>query len=95
MTKQVQRLLSLIETPKSSYKKLSVKDIWLLDSAASCHMTGSLALLCDVCDLKPIPVEQSSGTMTMATKQGSIQLNPKLKLNHVLFVQGLNCSLIL
>jgi len=54
---QVQRRLSLIETPKSGYEKLLGKDIWLLDFGTSCHMTGSLASLCDGYNLKPIPVE--------------------------------------
>jgi len=57
-------------------------------------MIGFMELSCDVHDLDSIPVELPIGTVTMATKRGSSYLNPRLKLNHVLFVPGLNCSLI-
>jgi len=57
-------------------------------------MTGFLGLLYEVQDLEPISVELPNGTETMATKTGSIFLSPKLKLKNVLFVPGLNCSLI-
>ena len=40
------------------------------------------------------PIELPNESLTMATKQGSIQLNPNIKLQHVLYVPGLNCSLI-
>ena len=91
---QVQRILSLIETPKSTPEKLSGKENWLLDSGASCHMTGSLSLMHDIHDVELISVELPDGSVTMATKGGSISLNSKLRLNHVLYVPGLNCSLI-
>ena len=57
-------------------------------------MTGFLEELCDICNMESIPVELPNGSLTMATKQGSVQLNPNIKLRHVLYVSGLNCSLI-
>jgi len=55
---------------------------------------SSLESICDVCYLEPIPVELPNGTMTMATKRGTVCLSTNLKLNHILYVPGLNCSLI-
>ena len=91
---QVQRLISLIETPKSGYKKLLGTQNWLLDLGALCHMIGFFGELFDVCNLESVLIELPNGSLTMATKQGSIQLNSNLKLHHVLYVSGLNCSLI-
>jgi len=42
---QVQRLLSLINIPKSGYEKLSDKPSWMIDSGASCHMTHDSKLI--------------------------------------------------
>jgi len=51
-------------------------------------------MMYDVHDVEPIPVELANGTMTIITKRSSIILNSKLRLDHVLFLPGLNCSLI-
>jgi len=42
--------------------------------------------LCDVCNMESIPVELPNGSLTMATKQWSVQLNPNIKLRHLLYV---------
>ena len=91
---QVQRNLSLIETPKSSHEKLSGKSIWLLDSGTSCHMTCELSLLRDVQDMDAVLVELPNGSETLAIKKGMVHLSSNLILNNVLFVPGLNCNLI-
>ena len=91
---QVKCILSLNETSKSSHKKPSGKEIWLLNSATSCYMTGTSYVLCDAHDVGSILVELHNGIMTMAIKRGSMALNPKLALNHVLYVPRLNYSLI-
>jgi len=44
--------------------------------------------------VESIPVELHNGSTTIATKRGSVMLNPKLRLNYVLYVSRLNCSLI-
>jgi len=44
-TEQVQKLLGLIDTPKGGYKNLSGTIPWLIDSDASCHMTGNLRIM--------------------------------------------------
>jgi len=57
-------------------------------------MMRFLSMMDDIHDVEPIPVAQRNGSLTIATKRGSIILNSKLRLNHVLYVPGLNCSLI-
>jgi len=91
---QVQRILSLIETPKSTHDKLSGQEIWLLDSGASCHMTNMLSMITDVEEINPICVELPNGTNTLAIKKGKVHLDSRLRLKDVLFVPGLNCNLI-
>ena len=90
----VQRLLSLIETPKSNFDKILGNHVWLLDSGASCHMTGIENFLHNVCNIEPIPVEWPNKTTTLAVKKGSVYLNPKLQLRDVLYVPNLKGSLI-
>jgi len=41
-------LLSLINIPKEGYEKLSGKSLWMIDSGASCHMTGDSKLFGEV-----------------------------------------------
>ena len=57
-------------------------------------MTSSLDFLHNVCVLESILVELPNGSVIMATKRGTVCLSQNLKLNHVLYVPGLNCNLI-
>jgi len=66
---QIQKLLSLIETPKSSHERLSGKDDWLLDSEASCHLIGNLNLLTNVHDTSSIHVELPNGETTLQPRK--------------------------
>ena len=45
---QVQRLLSLIHTPKAGYEQLPGKVSWMLNSGASCHMVGDTSEINDL-----------------------------------------------
>ena len=92
-SEQVQRLLSLIEVPKSGRDRLSRKN-WKIDSGASCHMTGNSSTLQGVEKILPIPIGLPGGTNTMASHQGTVSLGEKLKLKDVLYVPSLNCDLI-
>ena len=91
---QIERLLSLIETPKPGYDKLSGKGDWLLDSGATCHMTGDLKKLNMVHNVSPILVKMPNGQNSLASKQGTVKLNPRITLHDVLLVPGLTCNLI-
>jgi len=42
---QVQKLLSLMDTSKAGYEKPLGKTRWILDSGASCHMKGDIAMV--------------------------------------------------
>jgi len=87
-------LLSLIEAPKDAQERLSSKHNWLLDSDASYHMIRNSKLLSNLCDITLIAVGMPNGTIALANKRGSVRLNDKLMLSDVLYVRGLNCSLI-
>ena len=91
---QVQRLLSLIDTPKPSCDRLSGNSDWLLDSGATCHMTVDLKQLTKLHDIHPIFVKMPNGQSSVARKQGMVKLNSNITLHDVLFVPGLTCNLI-
>ena len=91
---QFQKLLSLIDVPKSGCDKLSGKGEWILDSGASCHMTGNLGKLSNVHDTHPILVELPNGDTSLASRQGWAQLNSTTTLSNVLYVPDLNCNLV-
>jgi len=91
---QVQKLLSLIETPKDNNEHLSGKCDWLSDSGVSYHMTGDLRLLLNVYNIATIPVGLPNKKIVFASKRGMVRLSPKLILNDVLFVHYLKCNLI-
>lgn len=77
---QVQRLLSLIETPKSGYDKLSGNCRWIFDTGASSHMTGNYKLLKAVTHIDPIPVGLPDGRIAIARKCGTVELSPRITL---------------
>ena len=91
---QVQRILSLIESPKPTHEKLSGKHSWLFDSGALYHMIGNLSLLTNVVNIDPIPVSKANGSITYAAKRGSVVLNSTLILQDVIYVPNLDCNLI-
>jgi len=84
----------LINTPKPGYETLTGKAIWMLDSGASCHMTGDLNLIENVQDVRPVGVGLPNGKETMANKKGTVKLSKNLKLNNVLYTPDLRCNLI-
>ena len=43
-------------------------------------MTGSIELLTDIRDISPLPVMLPAGSNACATKHGTIQLTPRLRL---------------
>lgn len=40
--------LSLFDTPKAGYERLSGKTSWMLDSGASCHMVEDISVMSDL-----------------------------------------------
>ncbi|XP_010477808.1 PREDICTED: uncharacterized protein LOC104756850 [Camelina sativa] len=67
---------------------------FLLDSGASHHMIGDDDLLVDAHDIPRSIVVLSNGNNTFATKEGTMILGDHVKLNRVLYVPDLSCTLI-
>ena len=94
----VQRLLTLIDTSPAndtlSGKHISDFGVWLIDSGASHHMTGTLSHLFNITAVPPLPVSLPDGVHASATKQGSVRLSSSLTLDNVLYVPNIKCNLI-
>ena len=91
---QIQRLISLIDTPKAGYETLSGIKPWLIDSGASCHMTGDLKIMNEAQNIEPIAIGLPNGLIALASKQGSVALGKNLALRKLLYVPNLNCNLM-
>jgi len=52
--------------------------------AARRNVTVNLSLLNDVVNIDPIPINMANGSITYATKRGSVVLNSKLSLQDVI-----------
>ena len=91
---QTQCLLSLIDGPADGYERLSGNVNWMLDSGASSHMAGDVALLNKVEKIPLVAIGLPNGTFTMAREQGSVALEQEVELKNVLYVPQLNCNLI-
>jgi len=92
--KQIQKLLSLIETPKPRIEKLSGNIAWMFDSRASCHMTGGPKMMHETKKISSISVALPNGTHTIANDEGSMTLGQRIQLHKVLYVPSLKCNLI-
>jgi len=78
--KQVHKILSLIEEPKSREKLTGNRNqAWLIDSGASMHMTGNLNNLSDVQTISPVIMDFPNGAKTIADKHGTAVLEKDLK----------------
>ena len=53
---QVQKLLSLVKTPKDNHQRLSGKCACFLDSGASYHMARNLSFLSHIHEINVVPV---------------------------------------
>jgi len=81
-------------TPNESMACKTKLNLWILDSKASYHMTGTLQHLCDARKVLRCPVKLPNGHTTISTKEGTIRLVGGLRLENVLYVPQLNCNLI-
>ena len=91
---QIQKLLSLIESLKPGYHKLSGKNTWMFDNGASYHMTGDLNSMQDIKQIFPISNGMPNRELTFASKEGTVTLDKRIKLTKVLYVPSLKCKLI-
>ena len=89
--------LNLLNTCKpGTSEKMNGKDnlIWIIDSGASQHMTGTLECLTNLKEIMACPIGLPNGEQVMALKEGSVCLGKHIKLDNVLYVPNLNCNLI-
>ncbi|KAG7593962.1 GAG-pre-integrase domain [Arabidopsis thaliana x Arabidopsis arenosa] len=91
-------IVNLLKTDQSqNHEKLSGKKSsveFLLDSGASHHMTGDEELLVEIQDIPRSIIVLPNGKHTFATKEGTMLLGENIRLNRVLFVPDLSCTLI-
>ena len=66
----------------------------MLDSGASAHMTDIDDLLKEPEKISPVLIDLPNSAKTMSTKQGTVSLGERLKLNEVLYVPNMSCNLI-
>ena len=66
----------------------------MLDSGASAHMVGDVNLVSNLQKVSPIAIGLSNGDCTVARDMGSVNLGDRTKLDNVLYVPNLNCSLV-
>lgn len=71
-----------------------INDDVILDTGASHHMTGNLSLLVNVRPTSPCSVGFADGSKTMSTSSGMFHMSESFKLDNVLYVPSLDCTLI-
>ena len=91
---QIQKLLSLIDTPKAGFEKSEGIVSWMLDSGASCHMASDVSVMEKIKKIAAVAIGLPNGTYTVASEKGLVALRGGLKLNNVLCVPKLNCNLV-
>ena len=75
--------------PNNGNDRLSGESLWMLDNGAFCHMMGNSKVLQEPKKTLPVDIGLPNGTDTIATHQGTMTLEGKLKLNNVLYVPSL------
>ncbi|XP_074277510.1 uncharacterized protein LOC141601140 [Silene latifolia] len=67
---------------------------WIVDTWASCHMSGCLSHFTNIREITPLSVSLPNGDLTQATKCADIFLSSRLILKDVLYAPNLQCHLI-
>jgi len=86
--------MSLIDTPKNGYDKLSGNPPWILNSGALNHMTGELNLMKNAKKIQLVLIDLPNGAVTEATQQRFVVLGRGVQLDKVLYVPNLHCNLV-
>ena len=88
----IQEKASVTASDKLAGKRI-LGDV-ILDTGASHHMTGNSDLLTDIEMIPPCSISFADGNRTFAVKMGTFSLSDKIKLQRVLFVPDMNCTLV-
>jgi len=86
---QIQKLLSLIDSPKAGFENSEGTMSWMLDSGASCHMASDVSVMDTIEKTAPVIIGLPNGTYTVAKEKGSVALGGGMKLEKVLCVPKL------
>ncbi|KAG8633659.1 hypothetical protein MANES_18G130533v8 [Manihot esculenta] len=71
------------------------KGTWIVDSGATDHMSGDLALFDSISKLKtPRHVRLPDGRTKLVTHTGTIQLSPRITLFNTLYITDFHCNLL-
>ncbi|KAG8643955.1 hypothetical protein MANES_11G086565v8 [Manihot esculenta] len=80
----------------SSNFKCMDKGTWIIDSGATYHMSGDLALFDSISKLKtPRHVRLPDGRTKLVTHIGTIQLSPRITLFNTFYITDFHCNLLL
>lgn len=95
----MQRLLPLLEPPPSTSESLAGKAnistvSWLIDSGASHHMIGNIALFSAIHDIAPTSVGLPDSMQTSTVEEGMVLLHPGFLLRNVLVIPHLSVNLL-
>lgn len=80
----------------STSEKLNGKSnlSWISNAGVSQYMTGTLECLTNLKEIEACPIGLPNGEEVMASNEGSVCSGKHIKLDNVLYVPNLNCSLI-
>ncbi|KAG8639530.1 hypothetical protein MANES_14G152301v8 [Manihot esculenta] len=71
------------------------KGTWIVDSGATDHMSGDLALFDSISKLKtPRHIRLPDGRTKLITHTGTIQLSPRITLFNTLYITDFHCNLL-
>ena len=91
-------ILKILNSRKSTENEKmtgkNVCDLWIIDSGASNHMTGTMRNFNKERTIEGCPVGLPNGEHVLANKEGDVVLDGGLKLKNVLYVPKLKCNLI-
>ncbi|KAL9229930.1 hypothetical protein vseg_005343 [Gypsophila vaccaria] len=90
------RTVSSETTLEANFARLNGKlnTTWIVDTGASTHVYGLLALFDHYAIIRPLEISLPNGNRLKATHKGTLRINDSLILHDVLYVPGFTCSLL-
>lgn len=78
----------------SSNKLSGMRNLWILDSGCSTHMTGRVDSLWNLNSIYPYTIGFPNGTEAVALHKETVRLSSELTIHNVLLIPDLKCNLI-